>query len=80
MDQIEKLRVLIPHWIEHNKGHGTDCQKWAETARKEGEEKIADFIEEAIEAMEKVNVLLEKALEEAGGESSSKHEHHHHHH
>lgn len=80
MNQIEKLRVLIPHWIEHNKGHGTDCQKWADIARDEGEEKIAGFINEAIEAMSKVNELLEKALHEAGGPSSDKHDHHHHHH
>ncbi len=80
MNQIDKLRVLIPHWIEHNKGHATDCVKWSEISRVEGLEKVADYIDDAIEAMETVNTLLKKALTEAGGPSSEKHDHHHHHH
>ena len=26
---IDKLRMLIPHWIEHNEGHAAEFRKWA---------------------------------------------------
>ena len=32
MSEVEKLRVLIPHWIEHNKEHAAEFRKWAEQA------------------------------------------------
>lgn len=80
MKQIEKLRVLLPHWIEHNDGHAVECRKWSDIARSEGEEKVAQYIDEAVQTMDKVNELLEKALSEAGGASQQGSHHHHHHH
>ncbi len=78
MNEIEKLRVLLPHWMEHNSGHEADCRKWSEIARGEGKEEIAKYIDKAITAMELVNELLGKALTEAGGPTKEKHHHHHH--
>jgi hypothetical protein len=81
MKQVEKLRVLLPHWIEHNLGHGEECRKWANLAREEGQEKIAEYIDNAVAAMQEVNKLLESALKEAGGPAQGDAgEHHHHHH
>ncbi len=80
MKQMEKLRVLLPHWIEHNIGHGEECRKWANIAREDGQEKIAALIEDAIEAMSKVNDLLDAALQEAGGPAQESEHHHHHEH
>lgn len=80
MKESEKLRVLLPHWIEHNNGHESDCIKWAEIARKEGQESVADYIDAAVKTMKETNDLLAKALEEAGGASEHGHHHHHHHH
>ena len=31
---IEKLRVLISHWLQHNESHGEEYAKWADVARK----------------------------------------------
>jgi len=80
MNQIEKLRVLLPHWIEHNLGHGEECRKWATIAREEGQDKIAGYIDKAVEVMTKVNDLLDAALQEAGGPSHENTDHHPHHH
>jgi hypothetical protein len=77
MKDIEKLRTLLPHWVDHNSGHEAECLKWAEVARKEGLEKVADLMDEAIRCMRETNRFLEKALEEVGGTSG--HHHHHHH-
>jgi hypothetical protein len=80
MNQTEKLRVLLPHWIEHNLGHGEECRKWSGIARDEGQGKIADYIDDAVKAMAKVNEILEMALKEAGGPAYGDEGHHHHHH
>lgn len=77
MSEVEKLRVLLPHWMEHNDGHEAECVKWSEIARREGKESVADFIDDAVRAMREANTLLGKALEEAGG--GAEHHHHHHH-
>jgi hypothetical protein len=29
---LEKLRVLLPHWIEHNAEHAAEFRQWAERA------------------------------------------------
>ena len=28
MDNLEKLRILLQHWIEHNGGHVAEFAKW----------------------------------------------------
>ena len=84
MNQTEKLRVLLPHWIEHNLGHGEECRKWSAIAREEGQGKVAENIDAAVKAMTTVNELLETALQAAGGpvhdEEGGHHHHHDHHH
>ena len=80
MEQKEKLRVLLAHWIEHNKGHGEECSKWAAISREEGMPEVASSIDRAVKAIEETNRLLAKALQEAGGPvDTGAGEHHHHH-
>ena len=82
MNELEKLRVLLPHWIEHNRGHAEECNKWAILAAKEkNAEEVASNLQAAFAAMEEVSTRLEKALAAAGGAATeSTHKHHHHHH
>lgn len=75
MKDSEKLRSLIPHWIEHNHEHAAEYLKWAEKA---GE--VADSIREAATALDKVNWSLKHALDELGGPVDYQHPPHHHHH
>jgi len=79
MEQMEKLRVLLPHWIEHNRGHAEECGKWSAFAHDAGEETVATYIESAIAAMNQASEFLDKALL-AAGDKMPEHEHHHHHH
>lgn len=80
MEQMEKLRVLLPHWIGHNRGHAEECGRWSASARQAGEEAVAEYIDAAIAAMNQANDLLDKALQAAGGTMQDDHGHHHHHH
>lgn len=80
MDNVEKLRVMLQHWIEHNKGHVEEFEKWRQTMTEEGKTSLAEDIAEAVKTMAIVNTQLAKALETAGGAKSDDEEHHHHHH
>ena len=57
MNEVEKLRVLIPHWIEHNDEHAEEYRRWAEEAT----EASADLLA-AVEALKSVNQSLSLAL------------------
>lgn len=72
MNEGDKLRVLIPHWVEHNQEHSREFRRWVEQA---GE--AAGDILEAASAMERVNDALETALEKLGGPLPHDHLHHH---
>lgn len=83
MNNVEKLRVMLQHWIEHNQGHVEEFAKWKSVMEEEAQTSIAQKIGDAIAAMDDVNVRLESALKEAGGPPEHTHDdhgHHHHHH
>jgi len=82
LTDIEKLRLLIPHWIEHNRSHAAEFMRWAELARTSGAEQTASLIEKAAARLQKAEADLTAALEKAGGTPGA-HGHggdHHHHH
>lgn len=74
----DKLRHLLPHWIEHNIHHGEEFVKWANLARSEGQESLASLLEEAASTMAATDRVLKKALTTAGGDTGT-HAHHHQH-
>ncbi len=67
----DKLRAMLPHWIEHNVEHAAQFRLWAELAA----EAEAD-IEVAAARMESANEALAAALEKLGG-SMADHGHPH---
>jgi hypothetical protein len=71
MTDRDKLRTLLPHWIEHNTEHAADFCLWAERAG----EAQAD-IEAAAARMEAVNEALAAALDKLGGPLDTHHHHH----
>ena len=80
MTDLEKLRVLLPHWIEHNRSHGAEFSKWAALARKEDDPETAALIEQAANRLEEADTILRQALDRLGGPTGEPHHHHHHHH
>ena len=70
MNEVEKLRVLIPHWMEHNNEHAEEYRRWAEEAIEASVDLLA-----AVEALKKVNQTLGVALEKLGGATSHSHSH-----
>ncbi|MHB8791205.1 MAG: hypothetical protein ACYDBT_15155 [Desulfobulbaceae bacterium] len=79
MDNLEKLRVLLPHWLEHNVSHGQEFAKWADLVEGDNRE-IADLLRKAANALAGGDAALREALHRSGGEQPGHPPHHHHHH
>ena len=62
----DKLRALLPHWIEHNSDHATEFRQWAEKARAAGRDEVAQEIETAAQELDCVNKTLSAALRKLG--------------
>jgi len=78
MNELEKLRVVLPHWIEHNIGHGREFASWAETLSSSGERDIAALLKKAEAFLQDADRVLKEALTKAGGEISGAGHHHNH--
>jgi len=77
---MEKLRVLLPHWVEHNHQHREEFRKWAAQVREEGHPDLAELLDQAIGSMAATDGILEQALSAIGGPDAGHHHHHHDHH
>lgn len=62
MNEQDKLRVLLPHWIEHNEEHAAEFRRWSGQAGAARTDIVL-----AAELMGRVNVALKSALELLGG-------------
>ena len=76
--EVEKLRILLPHWIEHNDSHKAEFNKWAAVAHHEGKSEVAALIEQAVASLEQANHALSAALDKVGGPMEGAGHHHHH--
>ncbi|MEA3336644.1 MAG: hypothetical protein U9R25_12085 [Chloroflexota bacterium] len=72
MNDQEKLRVLIPHWIEHNDEHAAEFRRWADKAGVAAPDILA-----AAEAVVLANEALASALDKLGGPAEQQHHHAH---
>ena len=61
-DERNKLKVLLGHWIEHNREHSEEFQDWAERAKAFGEADIGEDISGAARELDKANECLSRAL------------------
>ena len=68
MDEITKLRMLLPHWIAHNGEHALEFKEYAGRA---GE--VQDMLLAAAGSLEEANVKLSEALSKLGGRVAQKH-------
>ncbi len=82
MEIVEKLRVMLPHWIDHNRGHAEEFAKWADEIA-ETDAELAGELRRAVHSLEHAQEALQQALQLAGGpakDTSPSQGHHHHHH
>jgi len=60
--EIEKFRILLRHWIEHNQEHGEEFKAWAEKAKSLGKAVVQEDMLEAARLMDKSSETLNNAL------------------
>ena len=65
-DEVTRLRVLLPHWVQYNEEHLNDLRRWAAIAR-DLQRPAADLLECAIACFETGNQKLAAALEALTG-------------
>ena len=70
MIEIDKLRMLLPHWIEHNAEHAEEFQRWAHQAGP-----ARDALLDAARLAGDANAQLQDALEKLGGALEIEHHH-----
>ncbi len=68
MKDLDKLRVLLHHWIEHNEEHANEFRRWANKAGG-----AAPGVLAAANRMDHVNQSLGSALEKLNGPVSNAH-------
>lgn len=81
MDNLEKLRVLLPHWLSHNASHGREFAQWADLLAGSDRE-LAGLLRQAAESLQAADASLRLALQRAGSadpDQEPQHHHHHHH-
>jgi preprotein translocase subunit Sec63 len=66
MDILGKIKVILPHWIHHNKQHGEEFVSWVQELNKV-DNVLADQLRQAVVALSEAQAALEKTLEMAGG-------------
>ena len=60
---MEKLEILLQHWVEHNQEHSSEFRGWAEKAKALGHAAVHDEISRAVEHMDRASESLLRALE-----------------
>lgn len=58
----EKINKLLEHWIKHNDDHAATYREWADRARKEGMNDVADIMLAAAEKNVLINDEFKQAL------------------
>ena len=67
-DERAKLRILLDHWVEHNREHSQEFSQWAEKAMALGEARIGEDMLQAAQEMDKASEFLSQARSRLGEE------------
>ncbi len=61
MTDLKKMKILLPHWVTHNREHSGDYGRWIEKAEHMGMNQVADQLRQAVEKIDLANKHLEAA-------------------
>ncbi|VAX32819.1 hypothetical protein MNBD_NITROSPIRAE02-449 [hydrothermal vent metagenome] len=62
MNDLEKLKKLLHHWMEHNDEHARVYREWSEKTSSLGKEEVSEILERLYLETKKLNGLFEEAL------------------
>ena len=62
MDELEKLRKLLRHWMEHNDEHAEAYLDWSNKASSLGNKDLSTILRQISTESKKLNELFMKAI------------------
>jgi hypothetical protein len=62
MDDFEKLKKLLPHWMEHNDEHAKTYEAWAWKTSFLGKKELSEALRAIHRESQKLRTLFEEAL------------------
>lgn len=62
MNESEKLKLLLNHWMEHNNEHAAIYKDWAEKASAFGNEGLSETLCRLYHESKKLNLLFGEAI------------------
>lgn len=62
INDAEKLKILLPHWMEHNEEHAASFESWAKTMRSAGREDVAAALEKISREARTLQHLFQEAM------------------
>jgi len=66
VDELEKLKRLLRHWMEHNNEHVQLYRDWAEKTPPLGNQELTEILRRLSNETEKLNRLFEEAIKIIG--------------
>ncbi|MDI6890144.1 MAG: hypothetical protein QMC83_04285 [Thermodesulfovibrionales bacterium] len=66
MDELEKLKRLLHHWMEHNNEHAEAYRDWAKKTSSLGNREISEILDLLYYEAKRLNRLFEKAMKKIG--------------
>jgi hypothetical protein len=62
MDEVEKLKKLIPHWMEHNDEHAETYKDWAEKMSSLEKKELSEILIRLHQESRKLKALFKEAM------------------
>jgi hypothetical protein len=69
---VDKFRVLLKHWIEHNVSHEAEFEKWARRARDADLKEVSCDISAAADSLREITDHLRDAMAHLRGGTKEK--------
>lgn len=61
--EMERLKKLLEHWIEHNGSHAQNYREWATKAEKANNPNVASELKQVAELTDKITHHFQRAIE-----------------
>ncbi len=62
MDEVQKLKILLPHWMEHNDEHAKTYKDWAQKMSFLGKKELSEALEAIHQESQRLGGLFQEAL------------------
>lgn len=66
MNEKERLKKLLVHWLEHNNEHAATYREWAQKMAKEGDEELSRLLMKLGDEVSMLNAIFEEAITKTG--------------